>query len=135
MSQKAQTYLKGEEIFQNPRTRERWTGDLAIRKRMWTRILKRAKVRYRYPYQMRHTYASMMLMAGESPQWIASQVGHTDWTFTARTYSRFIPDDAPDAGEKAVQRWGNAGKKLSLRTSNDDKKVPASRSIYSLSIS
>ena len=65
--------------------------------------------------------ASMMLMAGESPQWIASQVGHTDWTFTARTYSRFIPDDAPDAGEKAVQRWGNAGKKLSLRTSNDAK--------------
>ncbi len=114
--QKTHTYLKGEEIFQNPRTGERWTGDLVIRKRMWTRILKKAKVRYRYPYQMRHTYASMMLMAGESPQWVAMQMGHTDWTFTARTYSRFIPDDAPDAGEKAVERWGNAGKTSLLRS-------------------
>ena len=113
--QKALTYLKGEEVFQNPRTEERWTGDMVIRKRMWTRILKKAKVRYRYPYQMRHTYASMMLMAGESPQWVATQMGHTDWTFTARTYSRFIPDDAPDAGQKAVERWGNSGVKNSIR--------------------
>lgn len=65
--QKAHTLLKGREIFQNPRTGERWTGDMVIRQRMWKRILKKAKVRYRYPYQMRHTYASMMLMAGESP--------------------------------------------------------------------
>lgn len=114
--QKTHTYLKGEEIFQNPRTGERWTGDLVIRKRMWTRILKKAKVRYRYPYQMRHTYASMMLMAGESPQWVATQMGHTDWTFTARTYTRFIPDDAPDAGKKAVERWGNAGNTSLLRS-------------------
>lgn len=116
--QKAHTFLKGKEIFQNPRTGERWTGDMVIRQRMWTRILKKAKVRYRYPYQMRHTYASMMLMAEESPQWVATQMGHTDWTFTARTYSRFIPDDAPDAGEKAVERWGNGGKKLSVRSTS-----------------
>jgi hypothetical protein len=37
---------------------------------------------------------------------MTSGVGHTDWTFTARTYSRFIQADAPDAGAKAVRRWG-----------------------------
>jgi len=116
LEQKAHTFLKGQEIFQNPRTGERWTGDMVIRQRMWQRLLRKAKVRYRYPYQMRHTYASMMLMAGESPQWVATQLGHTDWTFTARTYGRFIPEDAPDAGNKAVERWANAGKKLSFRT-------------------
>jgi len=58
----------------------------------------------------------MMLMAEESPQWVATQMGHTDWTFTARTYSRFIPDDAPNAGQKAVERWGNAGEKNSIRS-------------------
>ncbi|MFT5393723.1 MAG: integrase [Gammaproteobacteria bacterium] len=68
---------------------------------------------------MRHTYASMKLMAGESAQWLATQLGHTDWTFTARTYSRFISDDAPQAGEKAVALWGEkAGKKLAFRTPN-----------------
>ena len=67
---------------------------------------------------MRHTYASMMLMAGESPQWVATQMGHTDWTFTARTYTRFIPDDAPDAGKKAVERWGIAGNTSLLRSTS-----------------
>ncbi|MFL7871929.1 MAG: hypothetical protein AB8I58_24075 [Anaerolineales bacterium] len=73
---------------------------------MWKRILLRAGVRYRYPYQMRHTYASMMLQAAESVMWVAQQMGHTDWTFTARTYSRWISIDAPEAGNLAVQKWG-----------------------------
>ena len=105
-AQKAHTYLQGEAIFHNPRTGERWTGDMVIRKRMWTRILKRAGVRYRYPQQMRHTYASMMLQAGESVMWVSKQMGHTSWAFTARTYSRWVSLDSPDAGEKAAARWG-----------------------------
>jgi integrase len=75
-----------------------------IRERMWKRILLRAGVRYRY--QMRHTYASMMLQAGESVMWVARQMGHTDWTLTARTYSRRVSIDAPEAGNLAVQKWG-----------------------------
>jgi integrase len=105
-AQKSFTFLKGEEIFCNPRTEKRWTGDLVIRERMWKRILLRAGVRYRYPYQMRHTYASMMLQAGESVMWVAQQMGHTDWTFTARTYSRWVSIDAPEAGSLAAQKWG-----------------------------
>ena len=77
-----------------------------IRERMWKRILLRAGVRYRYPYQMRHTYASMMLQAGEPVMWVAQQMGHTDWTFTARTYSRWVSIDAPEAGNLAAQKWG-----------------------------
>lgn len=107
--QKSQTFLKGVEVFQNPRTGERWAGDQPIRKTMWTPALKRAGVRYRNPYQTRHTFASMMLMAEEPVMWVASQMGHKDWTFTARTYSRFIPSDAPDAGLKAVEQWSTSG--------------------------
>ena len=62
---------------------------------MWKRILLRAGVRYRYPYQMRQPYASMMLQAGESVMWVAQQMGHTNWSFTARTYSRWVSIDAP----------------------------------------
>lgn len=62
-------------------------------------------MRYRYPYQMRHTYASMMLMAGEPPQWVAHQLGHRDPSFTLRTYARWIPSDTPEAGSRAVERW------------------------------
>lgn len=104
--QKAHTFLKNGEIFQNPRTGERWSGDLVIRSRMWTRILKKAGVRYRYPGQMRHTYASMMLQAGEPVMWVSQQLGHTNWAFTARTYSRWVTLDAPESGEKAAAKWG-----------------------------
>lgn len=100
-AQKAFTLLKGEEIFQNPFDNLRWAGDQAIR-RAWTRTLKLAKVRYRRPYQTRHTYASMMLTAGEPIAWLAEQMGHSDWGMLRRVYARFIKDSMPEAGSKAV---------------------------------
>ena len=94
-------------MFQNPYTRKRWIGDQALRAQKWKTLCRRAGVRYRPPGQMRHTFASMSLMAGESPQWVAAQMGHTDWTFTARVYYRWIPKDAGDAGDKVTMKWGN----------------------------
>ena len=95
-----------ERVFLNPRTGEPWTGDQPIRRTLWTHALKRAGVRYRRPYQTRHTYASMMLSAGESPLWVAQQMGHSDWTMIARVYGRWIPDADPNAGDKAVEIFG-----------------------------
>nr|WP_256330973.1 site-specific integrase [Pelistega sp. MC2] len=88
-------------VFINPHTNESWNGDSPIRKR-WVRLLKRAKVRYRNPYQTRHTYASMMLSAGEPVMWVAQQMGHADWTMVARVYGKWIPDTNLSAGDKAV---------------------------------
>jgi len=105
-AQKEYTFLGGDEVFQNPHTRKRWTGDMALRARQWKTLCKRAGVLYRPPGQMRHTFASMTLMAGESPQWVAAQMGHTDWTFTARVYYKWIPKDAGNAGQKVVIKWG-----------------------------
>lgn len=109
LDQKAHTYLKGEEIFQDPRYGERWAGDQPIREGFWGKLLQRAKVRYRRPYQTRHTYASMMLSAGESPMWVAAQMGHASWQMIGKVYGRWIPDAAPQAGEKAVQTFGRVG--------------------------
>lgn len=103
-SQKAHSYLHPSgRLFLNPRTGEPWSGDQPIRKTLWEHALKKAEVRYRRPYQTRHTYASMMLSAGESPMWVAQQMGHSDWMMIARVYGRWIPDAAPDAGSKAVE--------------------------------
>jgi integrase len=90
-AQKSFTFLKNQEVFQNPKTGGRWMGPEPIGA-MWRSALRRTNVRYRNPYQTRHTYASTLLQAGEHPQWVATQMGHTDWTFTARTYSRWIKD-------------------------------------------
>ncbi|OBY57757.1 Arm DNA-binding domain-containing protein [Pseudomonas sp. AU12215] len=104
-AQKAFTYLAHQEVFQNPRTGERWAGDGPIRKTLWQYALKRAGVRYRRPYQTRHTYASMMLSAGEHPMWVAQQMGHSDWTMIARVYGRWMPTADETAGSKAEERF------------------------------
>ncbi|WP_416364989.1 Arm DNA-binding domain-containing protein [Pseudomonas sp. NFX183] len=104
-AQKAHTFLAGAEVFQNPRTFERWAGDGPIRKTMWVPAMKKAGVRYRRPYQTRHTYASMMLSAGEHPMWVAKQMGHSDWTMIARVYGRWMPSADSSAGTRAESLW------------------------------
>lgn len=105
-SQKQHTWLKGEEVFQNPNTGERWAGDQPIRKTLWMWAIKKSGVRYRYPYQTRHTYASMMLSAGEHPMWVASQMGHADWTMIAKVYGKWMPDADKTAGSRAEAVFG-----------------------------
>lgn len=58
----------------------------------WRNILTRAKVRYRRPYNCRHSYASIGLSAGLEPAFLASQLGHTLEVFY-RTYASWINDD------------------------------------------
>lgn len=104
-AQKSFSFLAGGAVFLNPRTGERWQGDQPIRTGAWAHALRAAKIRYRRPYQTRHTYASMMLTAGESPIWLAGQMGHSDTTMIFRNYGRWIPDAVPDAGNKAVEMF------------------------------
>lgn len=73
--------------------------------RIWRSALKRAGVRHRNPYQTRHTYASMMLSAGEHPMWVAKQMGYADWTMIARVYGRWMPSADTEAGNRAVEKF------------------------------
>jgi len=60
--------------------------------RVWAPLLRNLGLRYRRPYQMRHTCATLWLAAGESPEWIARQLGHTTTEMLFRTYSRYVPN-------------------------------------------
>lgn len=94
-AQKAHTYLKGQEVFQDPRTGEAWPKEQPFRRVFWTPMLKALGIRYRRPYQCRHTYATVLLMAGRKPAWCAKQLGHSVEVFL-RTYSKWIEGDADD---------------------------------------
>ena len=107
-AQRAHTLLAGAFVFHDPRTGAAWGGDKPIREWHWRPALKRSGVRYRYPYQTRHTYASTLLSAGENPVWVASQMGHKDWVMIVRTYGRWIPEVDPTAGEKAAAVCGGS---------------------------
>ncbi len=102
LEQKQHSFLAGGAVFLNPLHGEPWAGDQAIRKLAWLPALKKAGLRYRNPYQTRHTYASMMLTAEESPVWVAGQMGHSDTNMIFRNYGRWIPTKDAKSGEKAV---------------------------------
>jgi integrase len=43
----------------------------------WKITLKQIGIRYRRPYNMRHTYATIGLMSGAKPAFLAGQLGHS----------------------------------------------------------
>lgn len=63
-----------------------------VTKRVWYPLLRYLGLRERRPYQTRHTAATLWLASGESPEWIAAQMGHTTTTMLFRVYSRFVPN-------------------------------------------
>jgi integrase len=89
-------------LFVNPNTGERWHEDRGLA-RAFRRDCKAAGVRYRYPYQLRHTYATWALSAGENPAWIAKQMGHSDTLMLFRVYGKWMPSLDPKAGSKMVK--------------------------------
>lgn len=116
-------FLEGGEIFRDPRTNEAWNGDEAIRRGPWKTGIRKSGVRYRRPYQTRHTYASMMLTAGEPLGWVANQMGHADLSMLARVYGRWIKSATPDVGNKAVAMFSgvkSCDSNCDSTESNDD---------------
>jgi integrase len=63
-----------------------------VTKRVWYPLLRYLGLRERRPYQTRHTAATLWLASGESPEWIARQMGHTTTEMLFRVYSRFVPN-------------------------------------------
>jgi len=46
-----------------------------FRYRIWERALRKAELKYRYPYQARHTFATSSIRQVCDPLWIANQMG------------------------------------------------------------
>jgi integrase len=90
--QREHTQVAGEHVFTDPRYRTAWVDERAYRRSFWTPTLKILGVRYRRPYNMRHTYATVMLMAGMNPAFCAKQLGHSVEMFH-KTYAKWLDGD------------------------------------------
>lgn len=93
-------------VTRNPSTGERWHEDRGLA-RAFRKACEASGVRYRYPYQLRHTFASWALSSGENPLWVAKQMGHRDVTMIFKVYGRYMPDMNPEAGQKMISSKGN----------------------------
>jgi integrase len=63
-----------------------------VNNRVWYPTLDRAGLKRRNPYQTRHTAATLWLASGESPEWIARQMGHSNTKMLFTVYSRYVPN-------------------------------------------
>jgi integrase len=108
--------------------------------RVWHPTLKALKIRRRKPYQTRHTAATLWLAAGESPEWIARQMGHTSTKMLFGTYSRFIPDATHKDGSAFERLLTQSGVMAALgalsaateETQPDNAAVPAEHTMEEL---
>lgn len=81
-----------------------------ITKRVWYPLLDKLGLERRRPYQTRHTCASLWLSSGESPEWIAKQLGHSTTSMLFKVYSRYVPNLARQDGkifEKVIHNQFN----------------------------
>src|SRR3989442_5170299 len=61
--------------------------------RKWRRVLAAGRVRYRPPYQLRHTFASTMLSRNAPLLYVQQQGGWRSAAVLLRVYARWIPQD------------------------------------------
>ena len=69
-----------------------------ITKRVWYPTLEELSLKRRRPYQTRHTCATLWLSAGENPEWIAKQMGHSTTKMLFEVYSRYVPNNTRQDG-------------------------------------
>lgn len=86
-------FVDSKRVFIDPKTMKEYKYADGLRKYIWKPALKKSNIQYRYPYQCRHTYASMMLTQGKNPMWVAKQMGHSDWGMIRKVYGRWINEN------------------------------------------
>ena len=93
--QEPRTRLMDSYIFMT--SKKRPYSDAYLRKR-FRHILNLAGLAYRPPKQMRHTFATLSLAAGESITWVSRMLGHSNGQITWKRYNRYIPNLTRDDG-------------------------------------
>jgi integrase len=67
--------------------------DAHLVQRAMKRACRFAKLRARTPHDLRHTYATLLLMAHISPAYVQKQLGHHSITMTVDTYGHWLPGE------------------------------------------
>ena len=72
--------------------------------RIWKKACEIAELEGLDPHDMRHTFASWSLAAGENPKRVADQMGHEKPSITLDIYAHLLPQDAPEAKHR-IEEW------------------------------
>jgi len=108
IEQRAKSYLRYAHVWVTETGRPIDISN--FRATVWVPILKASELRYRWPNQARHTFATHNIAVGRDPLWIANQMG-TSLEMLFGTYAtqfrrlRGEQDKKPDKGKRIVRIW------------------------------
>lgn len=104
--QKPFSFMKDGCVFEDPKTNKPWASADAIRKKAWVPTLRKAGIRYRNPYQTRHTFATRLISRGVNLFWLAAQMGHKGPEMLFRHYGRYLKEYDGNTERKPKQVSG-----------------------------
>ena len=73
-----------------------------------------ARLRTRSPHDLRHTYATILLMAHMSPAYVQKQVGHHSISMTVDIYGHWIAGEGRERLDKALRPKAGPGNPFAL---------------------
>lgn len=101
------TQLAGDRVFINPRgNRKDKAWDDRRLMLLWRRAHTATSIKYRNPYQLRHTFASQLLSQGENPSYIANLLGHKTIEMVQRNYARWVAEGEKLGFNRPPRRYG-----------------------------
>ena len=77
------------------------------RKVIWTPALEKAGIEYRPMLQTRHTFATIMLDAGEDFGWVQNQLGHSSLQMIISRYYSWIKKSTRNDGSAFMEKMYN----------------------------
>jgi integrase len=89
-------------LFVDPRERGGWPYSQRKVQSLMKRICKAAGLAPRNPHDLRHTYATLLLVAHQSPGYVQKQLGHSSITITMDIYCHWMPGEGRSGMEEAL---------------------------------
>ncbi len=94
----------------------------SVNYRIWKPALKKAGLKPRSLYQTRHTFATLMLDAGELPGWVQKMMGHESMKMILERYYSYIKNYQRDDGSAFMDNVYNPSVKEADETPDEDEK-------------
>jgi integrase len=91
-------------VFPAPSDPSKPMNGAFVRYKVWYRVLRRAGVRQVRVHDLRHTYASLLLEAGEPMLYVKEQLGHSTIQTTVDLYGHVKPGKNREAVDRLAAR-------------------------------
>jgi len=100
--QRKQTFGKSDYVFLNQYGKN--IDPMSMNFHVWKPGLKKAELTPRSLYQTRHTFATLMLDAGEHPGWVQKMMGHETMQMIYEKYYSYIKSYDRDEGSAFMEK-------------------------------